>query len=54
MPGDVTISDKVLTVKSSYFMITAIGGLNSLQQTRVAVVNRSLEGKPVRLYEKVD
>jgi len=54
LPGDVTISDKVLTVKSSYFMITAESGLNSLQQTRVAVVNRSLEGKPVRLYEKVD
>jgi general secretion pathway protein K len=54
MPGDVTISDKVLTVKSSYFMITAVGGLNSLQQTRVAVVNRGQDGKPVLLYGKVD
>ncbi len=54
LPGDLTLSANIITVKSSYFMITALGEFNSLTQQRVAIVHRGSGNEVAQVYGKVD
>jgi general secretion pathway protein K len=54
LPGDLTLSANIITVKSSYFMITAQGQFNSLTQQRVAIVHRGPDNEVAQVYGKVD
>ena len=54
LPGDLTFPPNIITVKSSYFMITALGEFNSLQQQRVAIVHRGPNNEVAIVYRKVD
>lgn len=53
-PGDVSLNQSIVTTKSQYFKVIAIGERGSFKERKVANVHREQNGKVMIIDEKVD
>jgi general secretion pathway protein K len=52
-PGDIQLPEKVITTKSTFFMLEAAGSFHDLRREIVAVVKRNDENRVGMIYKKV-